>query len=324
MKSKFLQFVIKGSITSAIVLSLTFSGVESNTDIFHFNNNITAYAAETPEYDESRGLIYYGGMVYEVFTSKKEIYLLNYAEEKSDTLNLPKSIKCGKVTYKLTGIHPDALFGSSYKKIVVPDSVTYIGEGAFYNCELLKKITLPKGLKAIEAQTFYNCAALTDLTIPESLTSIGEEAFFGCLSLVSIVIPDTVKVIGADAFSECKKLKEVTLSKNITTLSDGTFSYCGTLSKVIMPEKLKYIEDNVFEECKSLKELKLPSSLLEIGYNAFSGCAFKSIKFPKKLKECGYDAFSDCSKLTTVYVPESLLKYYKELFEYESFKIVKY
>ena len=64
--------------------------------------------------------------------------------------------------------------------VVIPDSVTEIGEGAF-----------------------SDCTSLESVEIPSSVTEIGVHAFSGCTSLSSVVIPDGVKKIGDYAFKDC-------------------------------------------------------------------------------------------------------------------------
>ena len=72
------------------------------------------------------------------------------------------------------------------KKIVIPDSVTFIGEN-----------------------TFYDCISLMEINIPDSVTSIGDHAFFRCKSLAKIIIPKSVISIGNSVFGDCTSLKEI-------------------------------------------------------------------------------------------------------------------
>ena len=85
---------------------------------------------------------------------------------------------------------------------VVPESVTEIGEGAFYGCTNLKNITLPEGVTKIGIDAFYGCSSLTNITIPESVTKIWDYAFCRCSSLKKVSLPKKVK-LGDSVFHGC-------------------------------------------------------------------------------------------------------------------------
>lgn len=85
------------------------------------------------------------------------------------------------------------------KKIIIPDSVTSIGDYAFDNCVYLTDITLPKNLKEIGFEAFKNCNNLKEIEIPESVVAIGENAFEGC---------DEIKIIMSQKHPLLKQMKK--------------------------------------------------------------------------------------------------------------------
>lgn len=87
--------------------------------------------------------------------------------------------------------------------VIIPDTVTSIGTGAFSNCKLLSSLNIPDSVKSIGESAFYNCSGLTSLTIPDSVTSIERSAFRRCSALTSLIIPDSVTSIGGTAFEHC-------------------------------------------------------------------------------------------------------------------------
>ena len=62
--------------------------------------------------------------------------------------------------------------------LVIPDSVTSIGNGAFCCCKSMTSVTIGNRVTSIGGSAFYYCSKLTNITIPDSVTSIGNEAFF--------------------------------------------------------------------------------------------------------------------------------------------------
>ena len=67
--------------------------------------------------------------------------------------------------------------------VVVPDNVTSIANGAFFECVNLITITLSDSIKNIGDYAFSDCDSLTNITIPDSVTSIGDSAFSDCNNL---------------------------------------------------------------------------------------------------------------------------------------------
>ena len=67
-------------------------------------------------------------------------------------------------------------------KIIIPDSVTEIGDYAFADCYSLKSITVPDSVTEIGKEAFLNCESLESIIVPNSVTEIGKEAFRFCES----------------------------------------------------------------------------------------------------------------------------------------------
>ena len=119
--------------------------------------------------------------------------------------------------------------GANY---VIPDSVTRIGDCAFYACTSLTSITIPDGVTSIGANTFRDCSNLTSIMIPDGVTGIGQYAFKYCKSLTSIVIPDSVTSVGEYAFIECTGLTSVTIGNDVTSIGNEAFGFCSSLTAV--------------------------------------------------------------------------------------------
>ena len=111
--------------------------------------------------------------------------------------------------------------------IIIPNGATRIDENVvFKGFPNLQTIVIPDSVTSIGESAFYNCSSLTSVTIPSSVTSIGQSAFQGCTSLTSITIPEGVTSIGYQAFRECTSLTSITIPESVTSISNHVFAYC--------------------------------------------------------------------------------------------------
>lgn len=97
--------------------------------------------------------------------------------------------------------------GSNTTKI--PESVTAIGNNAFYGYKLLETIELPENISNIEEDAFAYCKLLSCVVLPKNLSSVGKFAFYACSALESVEISSSVTSIGDHAFNYCNELTQV-------------------------------------------------------------------------------------------------------------------
>ena len=142
--------------------------------------------------------------------------------------------------------------GKQATSFTIPDSVTSIGERAFYGCSSLTSVTIPNSVTSISDYAFKFCTSLTSIVIPDSVTSIGDDAFFDCKSLTSIEIPDSVTSIGDGAFYGCTSLTSIEIPNSVTSIGEYAFSYCSSLTSVTIPNSVTSISDYAFQFCTSL------------------------------------------------------------------------
>ncbi|MEE1064729.1 MAG: leucine-rich repeat domain-containing protein, partial [Acutalibacteraceae bacterium] len=101
--------------------------------------------------------------------------------------------------------------GNTRTSYEITDSVTSIGDYAFYNCNSLTSVTIGNSVTSIGNSAFRSCHKLTSITIPDSVTTIGSSAFYDCDSLTSIIIGNGVTSIGDEVFYSCDSLTSITI-----------------------------------------------------------------------------------------------------------------
>ncbi len=162
--------------------------------------------------------------------------------------------------------------GNTATSYTIPDSVTTIGDSAFYCCESLISVTLGESITTIGDNAFYSCYSLSSVAITDSVTTIGESAFVLCSSLTSVTLGNSVETIGDSAFSACYSLTSVVIPDSVTTIGDGAFFWCSSLTSVTLGNSVETIGDIAFSDCSSLSSIVIPDSIESIGEGAFSFC----------------------------------------------------
>ncbi|MBE6197525.1 MAG: hypothetical protein E7141_02475 [Rikenellaceae bacterium] len=159
--------------------------------------------------------------------------------------------------------------GVEITELVIPDSVTEIGYGAFSRCTSLTSVTISDSVTNIGVYAFRSCTSLTSITIPDSVTSIGNYAFNNCTSLKRVDITDLsawCKISfgdyeanplsnGAKLYLNGSELTDITIPSDITEIKAYAFRGCTSLTSITIPDSVTEIGGRAFSDCTSLKEV---------------------------------------------------------------------
>lgn len=320
---KFISFALAVCLLTGM-LSVTASALTQNED---------GYAGLYNKVPSSNG----SGYTYR-FLSANTIAITDYNGYDTE-VTIPSKID----GYTVTGV--ENMDTSNVRKIVMPDTVTYIGESAFADSSdgvPLEEVVLSKNLKTIGPWAFSGCFELKSIDIPESVTKIENGAFSGCYSLENFNVSQNTN-FGDRVFGENMWTSIPALSDDYNTwLYDDNasdffvwngclFAYrgssktpvipsgvCGIGDKVFensditgvtIPEGVRYINNGAFKNCTSLKNVKIPKSVQKIGEYAFYECSsLSSVTFSVGLKSIEDNAFGYCEALKKVVLPEGLEK----------------
>ena len=233
---------------------------------------------------------------------------------------------------------------SKLTSIIIPNSVTSIGRGAFSDCSSLTSITIPNSLTSIGDDAFYRCSSLPSITIPNSVTSIGNSAFSYCSSLTSIEIPNSVTSIGDVAFYRCSSLPSITIPNSVTEFGYDILADCNNIQILNAPAQIfnQVTEEYQTQFSNKLTEVHITDGELdENGFNyinrskkslytidlagttntaindlAFYDCyKLENLMLPGNLETIGFKAVAECYQLKEINIPASVVEINDAAFE---------
>lgn len=159
------------------------------------------------------------------------------------------------------------------KHIVFPDSLRSIGEYAFSVCGL-EELNVPDSVTEIGDCAFYMSRSLTEVVIGDGVRKIGSDAFTDCDKVRKLTVGSGLREVGESVFCGLHDLTELELKYGITELGWYMFEYCNSLKSVKIPASVKKIDYEAFYMCGELSEIEFPDTLIEVNRTAFKDTAW--------------------------------------------------
>ena len=134
------------------------------------------------------------------------------------------------------------------EKVIIPEGVTNIGDGAFTSGDVpmsYSEIKFPKTLKSIEREAFSNNDSVTEINLPDGLESIGTYAFETNTSLVKVSFGDGITELSNGVFYRNYRLKEIILPYGLKSIGDSVFADDGRIEELYIPETVESIQSGM-------------------------------------------------------------------------------
>lgn len=179
---------------------------------------------------------------------------------------------------EIEAIDKYAFEGSKIIYINIPNTVKYIGNGAFENCKKLEEIYLPNTITALNNwNLFAGDENLKTVHLPEALTCIPRFAFYNCVSLKNINMPE-----------------------KLTEIEESAFAYCNKLENITLPDTLSEVWNHVFSGCTQLKSINIPKKLTHLGVRSFEQSGLKTMFINHDIKDLYLDAYDNGLNYTNI------------------------
>lgn len=161
--------------------------------------------------------------------------------------------------YKVTELGEYSFNGSDITSVRIPNTITKIGNYAFYNCKNLTSIAIPDSVTTIGTYAFQSCKKLTEITFPSRVQTIGDGVCAENSSLSWVYFDKSptgqaISSIPKNAFKGCN-IVSITIPYGVTVINEDAFYGNARLSNITLPESLRYVYSNAFERCNNISDI---------------------------------------------------------------------
>jgi hypothetical protein len=217
--------------------------------------------------------------------------------------------------FPVSSIGDWAFYATSVTNVLIPDNVTSIGDGAFFDCESLTNVTLGSGVTNIGDWAFGFCTNLASICCRGNSPNLGDEnVFYACPASIYFVEGTTgwdISLGGRPViFSYSPGL--FTYTKNSDGITFAITGYSDFDTDITIPSSINFlpvtaIGDGAFAGRTTLTGVTIPSSVNNIGKEAFASCVnLTDLAIPDSVTNIGDEAFFECESLTNVVIGNSV------------------
>ena len=172
--------------------------------------------------------------------------------------------------------------------MILPESVTTIGGGAFQGCTSITSMVLPESVTTIGYRAFEECTSITSVIVPESVTEIGHHAFARCTAITSMIVPETITTLSSNVFADCTSITSMIVPESVTKIDMCAFYGCTSLATLIVyrpqppppppaaaagpaPAVLA-VHPRAFVNCPNLKRVSAPDQVVAALDEPYAAC----------------------------------------------------
>jgi Leucine Rich Repeat (LRR) protein len=227
----------------------------------------------------------------------------------------------------------DTFYGCALTNVLIPGSVTSLGDGAFAGCNNLTNITFLGDAPAIvggnsafygdrSTAIFYYYGAsdwnfqfgglpTVELGIPPftyvvnngSIIILGYTGTNGVVTISGTINGYPIRSIRPQAFYNSANLTNVVIDNGVTNIGDWAFYRCVNLASVTISNSITSLGVWVFYGCTSLTNVVIGNGVENIGDYTFCYCTnLTSVIIPNSVTNIGNFAFQGCTSLKNVII----------------------
>ena len=240
------------------------------------------------------------------------------------------TLSLGYNRYNSSGTGKGLFYDCPLETLYIGRNISYSSEKSygyspFYNKTTLKSITISNSVTSIGDYAFYYCSGLTNIECKaKNPPTLGENVFSNYSASLIIPLGSYNKYNETEVWNKFNIIDKFLIdniyyspskeSELTVVFKDTNYnSYSGDIvipSEIVVYDvkyKVTQIGEKAFYNCTDLTSITIPNSVTSIGEYAFYGCSgLTNITIPNSVTSIGDYAFQGCTGLTSIIIPNSI------------------